>query len=118
MSNPSTRDVALDAVKSFRQTMQTLLNEALTQERRWATITIGLAALSIILILVGALAAIFGYAQTGTLTSICSVITSVVSGLLFQQLNKAQENTRNALNVAEQNYRDAMKQLNDTESKR
>lgn len=118
MSNPSTRDVALDAVKSFRQTIQTLLNEALTQERRWATITIGLAALSVILILVGALAAIFGYAQAGTLTSICSVITSAISILLFRQLNKAQENTRNALNVAEQNYRDAMKQLNETEPKR
>jgi hypothetical protein len=118
MSNPSTRDVVLDAVKGSQQTMHTLLNEALTQERRWTAITIVLAALSVILILVGALAAIVGYAQAGTLTSICSVITSAVSILLFRQLNKAQENTRNALNVAEQNYRDAMKQLNETEPKR
>ena len=113
MSNPSTRDVALDAVKGFRQTMQTLLNEALTQERRWTAITIVLVALSVILILVGALAAIFGYAQAGTLTSISSVITSAVSVLLFRELKRVQENTRSALNVAEQNYRDAMKQLNE-----
>jgi hypothetical protein len=118
MSNPSTREVALDAVKGFRQTMQALLNEALTQERRWTAITIVLVALSVILILVGALAAIFGHAQAGTLTSISSVITSAVSILLFQQLKKAQENTRNNLKVAEQNYRDAMKQLNETEPKR
>ena len=76
MSNPSTREVALNAVKGFRKTMQTLLNEALTQERRWTAITIVLVALSVILILVGALAAIFGYARAGTLTSISSVITS------------------------------------------
>jgi hypothetical protein len=117
-SNPSTREIVLDAVKGFRQTMQTLLNEALTQERRWTAITIVLVALSVILILVGALAAIFGHVQAGTLTSISSVITSAVSILLFQQLKKAQENTRNSLNVAEQNYRDAMKQLNETEPKR
>lgn len=118
MSNPSTREVALDAVKGFRQTMQTLLNEALTQERRWTSITIVLVALSVILILIGALAAIFGYAQAGTLTSISSVITSAVSILLFQELKKAQENTRSGLKVAEQNYRDAMKQFNETEPKR
>jgi hypothetical protein len=70
------------------------------------------------LILAGALAAISGHVQAGTLTSISSVITSAVSILLFQQLKKAQENTRNSLNVAEQNYRDAMKQLNEIEPKR
>jgi CheY-like chemotaxis protein len=115
---PSPREVVLNEVKDYWKMAQKALNEAQIQERRWSAITIVLVALSVILILVGALAALFGYAQAGTLTSISSVITSAVSILLFRQLNKMQENTRNRLKNVEQNFRDTMEQLKETEPKR
>jgi hypothetical protein len=116
MSSP--HEVRLNEVKDYWKTTKNELNEAQKQESWWSAITIVLVALSVILILVGALAALFGYAQAGTLTLFSSAITSTVSILLIRQLNQMQQNTRNRRKNLEQNFQDTMEQLKETEPKR
>ena len=113
MSSP--REVALNAVKDYWKSAQKALDEAQTKERRWSAITIVFVALSVILTFVAVLAVLFGYAQAGTLPSISSAITSVVSALLLRQLKQMQQNTRDKLNNLDQNFQVTMQQLKETE---
>lgn len=116
MSSP--QEVMRNQIMDYWKTATNLLNEARKQESWWSAITIVAVALSVILILFGALAALFGYVQAGTLTSISSVITSMVSILLFGQLIRMQKNTKEIQTKLDQNYQDTMNQLNKSQPKR
>lgn len=117
LSSQSTQDkVTLEAVKTFRQPIQNYLSDSLTRTRQWTIATLVLVSISVVLILAGATAAIFGYVQVGTLTSVSSVITSAVSILIFRELKRAQDNAKNSLAMAERNYREAMKLFREEDS--
>lgn len=110
LSSQSARDtIALETVNTFRQTIQEYLSDALIRTKQWTTITLVLVSISVVLVLLGAAAAIFGYIQVGALTSVSSVLTSAVSILIFRELKRAQENAKDSLATAERNYRAAMK---------
>jgi response regulator RpfG family c-di-GMP phosphodiesterase len=116
MSSP--HEVRLNEIKDYWKTTNNELNKAEKEESRWSAITFVFVVLSVSLILAGALAVLFGYAQVSTLTSISSLITSVVSILLFGLLKQMQQNTKNRQQNLDRNFQSTMEQLKETEPKR
>jgi len=66
------------------------LKEPLQQLSRWSILTLCLVGLSVGLVIVGAASALFWHTQTGLLTSVSSLLTSIISGMLLVQLRKAE----------------------------
>ena len=82
------------AIKVAEQSAEMMMRELVTpleQHRKWFNLTYTFVAASVALLLVGVITAIFGNLPVGTLSSIGSIISGVVSALLFRQLQKSQE---------------------------
>jgi hypothetical protein len=82
------------------QRIQTLLIESLDnplkQLSRWSTLTLGLVCLSVLLVLAGAASAMFLNTTVGVVTSISSVVTSLISSVLYFQLRQARIDVKEA----------------------
>ena len=88
----SPQQAAQTAMEEFRRIMTNHWEDTLEEHRHWFKLTFIFVALSISLLLAGAIVAIFWDMQVGTLTSISSILTSTISALLYSQLHKTQKN--------------------------
>ena len=82
------------AIEIARQSTGIMMQELvmpLEQHRKWFNLTFTFVAASVALLLIGVITAIFGNLPVGTLSSIGSIISGVISALLFRQLQKSQE---------------------------
>jgi hypothetical protein len=87
------------------------LDEALRQYRRLSSLTLAILACSLVLLIVGAIGALVGTVQVGTLTSIGSLLTGAVSGLLYRRLGEIRKDLTAGMERARQDLARAMEQL-------
>ncbi len=71
-------------------------DEALSDYRRWALLTVVFVAISLALLLFGVALAFTGTVAVATLSSITSLVTGLVSTLLYKRLSSAQKGTEAA----------------------
>ena len=78
-TTPSLQEqAAFDAFNRSQELALQTLNAPLQQLTRWSIVTLALVALSVILVLAGAAAALFLNTQVGVLTAVTSTISSIV----------------------------------------
>jgi len=113
-TTPSLQEqAAFDAFNRSQELALQTLNAPLQQLTRWSIVTLALVALSVILVLAGAAAALFLNTQVGVLTAVTSTISSIVSGLLFGQLRNAQQAVQSSQQNVLQQLRAASDRLFD-----
>jgi hypothetical protein len=95
---------ARESFAKFQEAALESLSEPLRQLGTWSILTTALVALSVVLILVGAVGALFVNTQVGVLTSVSSLVTSIVSSVLFFELRRARVEVK-------ESRRDILKQL-------
>lgn len=99
------------SVEQFHELTVEMLKEPQEQQRRWFFVTQIFVGLSLFLILAGAVSALFWDVNVGTLTSITSTITAVISTLVLRQLNRSEKNFDASRNKVLEQYKNALKQL-------
>jgi len=82
---------AYELFRGFQDATLETLNSPLRQLKNWSTVTIMLVSLSVILIIAGAASALYGMTQVGVLTSVSSILSSLISAVLFSQLKQARQ---------------------------
>jgi len=83
--------LAIETAEKLSGLMMRNLVAPLERHRKWFNLTFTFVAASVALLLVGVITTIFGNLPVGTLSSIGSIISGVISALLFRQLQKSQE---------------------------
>jgi len=81
---------AYESFTKFQESTLQSLNAPLQQLGRWSIVTLVLVALSVVLIIAGAASTLFLNTQVGVLTSISSILSSLISSVLYFQLRQAQ----------------------------
>ncbi len=99
------------AAEDYHQITLGMLKEPQAQLKKWFGITQIFIAISLILILVGAISGLFWNIEVGTLTSVSSVITGSISALLLRQLNRSNRDFEASRNKVLEQYKNALKQL-------
>ncbi len=96
-AGPSLREKASyeNFLKFQEETLQTL-RQPLQQLNRWSMLTVFLVTLSVLLIIVGAAGTLFGNTQVGLLTSTSSILSSLVSSVLYFQLRQARNEVKDS----------------------
>jgi hypothetical protein len=95
----------------FRQMMTESLMEPLAQQKQWSRLTLIFVAVSVLLILAGAASAIFWNNQVGTISSISSILTGIISSLFFTQLQRSQKTLAKNQEIIRQEYWRALERL-------
>jgi CheY-like chemotaxis protein len=104
-------ELAIKLVIDLQNAMTNSLTEPLVQQKQWSRLTLIFVALSVLLVFVGAVSAIFGNIQFGTLSSISSILTTVISSLLFVQLQRSQKMLENNQEITRQEFKEAIERL-------
>ena len=104
-------ELALTIERETRESLNDYLNQPLADYRQWFKMTLGFVFLSVVLLLVGIGGAIFGYVQLGILTSASSLISGMVSGLLFNQLRQREHSVKESLEKAEALRKEAVERV-------
>jgi hypothetical protein len=87
---------AHDSFQRIQNLLIESLDEPLKQLSRWSTLTLGLVTLSVALILVGAASAMFLNTTVGVVTAMSSVVSSLISSVLYLQLRQARTDVKEA----------------------
>lgn len=90
----SKEQVALESLQKFEKEALKSLSEPLKNLGQWSKLALVFAALSIVLIFVGAVSALFGNTQIGVLTSVSSLLSSLISGILYSQIRLSRKDVR------------------------
>jgi hypothetical protein len=117
LESPSLEEFAHKAAEDFHEMTISTLKGSLAQQKQWSRLTLVFVALSITLVLIAAIFAISGNVRVGTFTSISSTLTSVISGLLFLQLRRAQKTVAKNEEQIERQNKDAIERLYSTMTK-
>ena len=103
--------ISIKAVEDFHQMTLESFQESQMQLGHWSILTLVFVAMSLFLVLAGAVSAIFGNAQVGTLTSVSSIITGAISSLLFVQLQRTQKTVTDSQTSVIGQYKEAIERL-------
>jgi hypothetical protein len=88
---PSVREaVALESFQQFQNVALASLQDPLAQFSRWSILTLIFVGASVGLVLLGAGSALLGYTKVGLVSSVSSLVSGIVSALLFSQLRKTE----------------------------
>jgi hypothetical protein len=108
ISRSSPEQLAVKAINDLQSIMIKSLMEPLVQQKQWAQLTLVFVAVSVLLVLVGAVSAIFWDIRVGTLSSISSILTGIISSLLFFQLQRSQKTLEENLKTIRQELKEAI----------
>lgn len=108
---PDPAQIEWDFLIQLKKQILESLAMPLKQQKQWFKLTIFFVALSISLLLVGSLGAIFWNVQVGTLTSISSVLSGLISSLLYRQLQKSQKAVETSQQKVLELYAEATQKL-------
>lgn len=112
LTSPSVQEqFCQDNTEKLRVITHQFLTEPLNQQKKWFNLTFVFVALSISLLIAGAIGAIFWNLQVGTLTSISSIMTGAISSLLYVQLQRAQKNVEESRKKIEQQYKESLERF-------
>lgn len=93
----------------LRQEWLNLMKEPLKQQQNWFRLTLGSVAISLGLLFIGVLGALFWDFQIGLVTSISSILTGAISSLLFKQLQRKEEKVDTIQHAVSTKFEEAMK---------
>jgi response regulator RpfG family c-di-GMP phosphodiesterase len=99
------------AAEDYHQATLAMLKEPQAQLQRLFATTLVFIGLSLVLIVGGAMGALFWRLELGTLTSVNSIITGAVSTLLLRQLNSSKKDFEVSRNKVLELYKTALEQL-------
>ena len=102
---------AIKAVDDLQQMMIKSLMEPLAQQKQWSQLTLICVVVSVLLILVGAASAIFWNIQVGTLSTVSSILTGIISSLFFTQLQRSQKTLEKNQEIIRQEFKGAIERL-------
>lgn len=111
----SREKVLIDSISSAWDSIKRSMTAAIHQEQQWSKTTLALVITSVVLLLFGALMALFGQTQIGTLTAIGSLFTSVISTILFVELKRKQKLTQDRMEFFIKTYQEGMKELRENQ---
>jgi hypothetical protein len=102
---------AFTAVSDLEQMMIKSLTEPLAEQKQWSQITIIFVGISVILVLVGGVSAIFWNFQVGTLATVSSILTGIISSLLFVQLQRSRQSLKKNQETIRQEFAGAIERF-------
>jgi hypothetical protein len=112
LTSPSVQEqFCQDDTEKLRRINIQFWMEPLNQQKQWFNLTFVFVALSISLLIAGAIGAIFWNLQVGILTSISSIMTGAISSLLYAQLQRAQKKVEESREKIEQQYKENLERF-------
>jgi hypothetical protein len=91
------KSIKIRQLRLYEESVINNYEEARKQQSKWFIFTIGAVAISFGLMFGGAFGAIVWNVQVGTLTSIFSLLTTAISGILLKEFHRAQKTTSQAM---------------------
>jgi DNA-binding NarL/FixJ family response regulator len=105
---------AIEAAKELQQIMINSLTASLEQQKRWSLLTLVFVAISISLVIAGIACAIFRNIPVGTVSAASSILTGIISKLLFNQLKRSQTILEKNQGIIKQQLKEAIERLYST----
>ncbi|TET11118.1 MAG: response regulator [Candidatus Thorarchaeota archaeon] len=88
------KTLAIRIASKTTEMMMQQLGTPLEEQRKWFNLTFTFVAASVALLLIGVITVIFGNLPVGTLSSLGSIISGIISALLFRHLHKSQASAK------------------------
>jgi hypothetical protein len=98
-------------MNDLQQMMLKSLMEPLAQQKQWSQLTLIFVAASVLLILVGAASIIFWDIQIGTLSTISSILTGIISSIFFTQLRRSQKTLEKNQEIIRLEFKEAIERF-------